>query len=125
METRRTCGADRPRHGLHAPREYPPPDRRYRATRWREKYERVNGTLTESEKRAWLRLARTPTIGPASFAALIARAGSARAALDEVPRLASRGGGNVQLPSDADAEREIAAIAKLGGKVLASCEPEY
>jgi DNA processing protein len=83
------------------------------------------GVLNDGEKRAWLRLARTPTIGPASFATLIARSGSARTALEDVPRLAGRGGGNVQIPSDAEAEREIAATAKLGGKILASCEPEY
>jgi DNA processing protein len=81
--------------------------------------------LDDRERRAWLRLARTPTIGPASFAQLIARSGSASAALEEVPRLASRGGGSVQIPSDAEAEREIAATAKLGGKILAACEPDY
>jgi DNA processing protein len=81
--------------------------------------------LDDSEKRDWLRLARTQTIGPASFAALIVRAGSARAALEDVPRLASRGGGSVQIPSIADAEREIAATKKLGGRLLASCEPDY
>ncbi len=81
--------------------------------------------LSDKERRAWLRLARTPTIGPATFASLLARSGSAAAALAEVPRLASRGGGGVQIPSDADAEREIAATAKLGGRLVASCEPDF
>ena len=48
--------------------------------------------LRDDERRAWLRLARTETIGPATFAALIARFPDVREALDAAPRLARRGG---------------------------------
>ncbi len=82
--------------------------------------------LGEAERRAWLRLARTQNVGPVTFAQLIARFGSASAALKEVPQLARRGGGgSLRIPSDDDAAREIAALAKLGGRIIASCEPEY
>lgn len=82
--------------------------------------------LSENERRAWLRLARTQNVGPVTFAQLIARFGSASAALKEVPRLAKRGGGDsLRLPSDDDAAREIAGLAKLGGRVIASCEADY
>ncbi len=82
--------------------------------------------LSDSERRAWLRLSRTQNVGPVTFAQLIARFGSAGAALKEVPRLAKRGGGEtLRLPSEDDAAREIAALAKLGGRVIASCEAEY
>jgi DNA processing protein len=82
--------------------------------------------LSDKERRAWLRLARTQSVGPVTFAALIARFGSAAAALEEVPRLARRGGGEaVRVGSEDDARRELDAIAKLGGQLLCSCESAY
>jgi len=82
--------------------------------------------LSETERRAWLRLARTQNVGPVTFANLIARFESASAALAEVPRLARRGGGGaLRMPTDADAGREIEALAALGGRMLASIEDEY
>jgi DNA processing protein len=83
-------------------------------------------SLGEAERRAWLRLARTQNVGPVTFAQLISRFGSATAALKEVPRLVKRGGGDdPRMPSDDDAAREIAGLAKLGGRVIASCEPDF
>ena len=82
--------------------------------------------LSDAERRAWLRLARTQNVGPVTFAQLIARFGSASAALKEVPRLARRGGGEeLRIPSDDEAARELAALHKLGGRMIASCEAEY
>jgi len=84
-------------------------------------------TLTESERLAWLRLARTESIGPSSFAGLIARFGDAREALKEAPRLARRGGaaGELRIPSEADARAELNALTELGGRLIASIEPEF
>lgn len=84
-------------------------------------------TLQESERLAWLRLARTESIGPASFAGLIARFGDAREALKEAPRLARRGGaaGELRIRAEADAMAELEALHKMGGRVIASVEPEY
>ena len=82
--------------------------------------------ISGSERRAWLRLARAPNVGPVTFAQLMRRFGSATAALEEVPRLVRRGGGDAaSLPSDADAHREIDALAKLGGRLIASVDPDY
>jgi DNA processing protein len=82
--------------------------------------------LSDREKRDWLRLARTQNVGPVTFATLIARFGSASAALEAVPRLAHRGGAtNFKVPSAADADREIDALTSMGGKFIASCEPEF
>jgi len=66
-----------------------------------------------------LRLIRSPTIGPVSFSHLLARFGSASAALDALPDLARRGGGSAPriIPAK-DAEREIAHVEKLGGRYL-------
>jgi DNA processing protein len=84
-------------------------------------------TLNNSERLAWLRLARTESIGPASFAALMARFGDAHEALKEAPRLARRGGakGELRIPAEADARAEIDALAELGGRLIASIEPEF
>jgi len=72
--------------------------------------------LEESERRAWLRLARTEHVGPVTFTSLIARFGSARAAIAELPRLARRGGAEkFQLPPESDVDREINRLDSLGG----------
>ena len=66
-----------------------------------------------------LRLIRTPGIGPIAYRHLLARFGSASAALDAIPDLARRGGGKppAVFPQDR-AEREIDAVGKLGATYL-------
>ncbi|MGH6828515.1 MAG: DNA-processing protein DprA [Rhizomicrobium sp.] len=82
--------------------------------------------LDASEKLAWLRLARTPQVGPATFLQLVARFGTAAAALDQLPRLARRGGGAVlTLTGRDEAAREIANLEKAGGRLIASCEEDF
>jgi DNA processing protein len=82
--------------------------------------------LRDDERRAWLRLARTETIGPATFANLLARFANARDALDAAPQLARRGGTeNLRIPSEADVQTEMDALARVGGRFLASIEPEF
>ena len=82
--------------------------------------------LGDEERRAWLRLARSETIGPTTFAALIGRFGDAREALAQAPRLARRGGADtLRTPSDADAARELHELTKFGGRVIASIEPDF
>jgi len=82
--------------------------------------------LSSAERIHWLRLARTPNVGPVSFARVLERFGSAAAALDALPRLAKRGGGDApKPPAESDIRRELDALAAIGGHMLASCEPEY
>src|SRR5580693_10031228 len=82
--------------------------------------------LDDAERRAWLRLARTEHVGPVTFAGLIARFGSARAAIAEVPRMARRGGAEkFQLPPEEDAAREIEKLAAMGGRLIAACESDF
>ncbi len=83
--------------------------------------------LTDGERLDWLRLARSESVGPISFRGLIERFGTARAALEALPEMARRGGRARGLTpsSAADAEREMAALAALGGRMVASCEPDY
>jgi DNA processing protein len=69
---------------------------------------------------------RSPGIGPVTYRQLIGRFGSASAALAAVPDLARRGGGSSpRLTSRSDAEREIAAVEKLGAQWLALGHPLY
>jgi DNA processing protein len=82
--------------------------------------------LSDSERVQWLRLARTPNVGPVTFHQLVARFGSATAAIAEVPRLARRGGGEApKLPDEAQIRREIEQLALLGGRFVMSAEPDF
>jgi DNA processing protein len=84
------------------------------------------GGITDRERIAWLRLARTPNVGPVTFTQLITRFGSASAALFEVPRLARRGGGEApKVPHEDTVRREIDALTKLGGHLVTSADPDY
>lgn len=86
----------------------------------------MSSPLSDVQRRDWLRLSRTQNVGPVTFAQLIARFGTAQFALDALPQLAQRGGGDsVRIPSVDEINREIDALSKLGGRMLASCEPEY
>jgi DNA processing protein len=82
--------------------------------------------LNEDERVQWLRLARTPNVGPVTFKQLLTRFGSAAAALAEVPFLARRGGGEApKIPDEAPIRREIDALAALGGRFIAAVEADY
>jgi DNA processing protein len=67
-----------------------------------------------------LRLIRTSGIGPIAYRQLIARFGTAAAALDAIPDLARRGRGRTpQIPSVGDSQREIERVERLGARYLA------
>ncbi len=83
--------------------------------------------LSPTERRDWVRLARTENVGPVAFQQLLRRFGAATAALAALPDL-SRQGGRIQplsVPSVDEIEAEIEAGARMGAKVLAACEPEF
>ena len=68
---------------------------------------------------ARLRLIRSDNIGPVTYFQLLARFGSAAAALDAIPHLAARGGGRApRLAARAAVEREIAEVERLGARYL-------
>lgn len=81
--------------------------------------------LTPSQRLAWLRLIRTDNVGPQTFRQLINREGSAEAALAALPALLHRIGTRARIPSAMEAEDEIAAAEKLGGRIVGSGEPDY
>lgn len=83
--------------------------------------------LTDGQRIAWLRLWRSENVGPVTFRQLISHFGSADAALEALPEMAARGGLRKPnyTPSVHDAEREIASLAKIGGKFAALGEPDF
>lgn len=82
--------------------------------------------LNDTERRDWLRLSRTENVGPITFHQLLRRFDSARSALDALPDLAARGGKrSFKIPDTKLIDDEIARTGKLGGKIIALCEPDY
>lgn len=82
--------------------------------------------LTDAQRLAWLRLVRTPKVGPQTFRLLVNRYGGAEAALDALPALSRRSAGRtVTIPTQAEAEAEIAAGQALGARLVAHGEPGY
>lgn len=84
-------------------------------------------TLSDAQRRDWLRLARTENVGPVTFAQLIARYGEPSLALAALPDLARRGGraGGLDIPSPTAAEAELTAGDRLGARMIAACEPAF
>jgi DNA processing protein len=84
-------------------------------------------TLSDADRRDWLRLARTEGVGPVTFAQLIGRFGTAARAIAALPDLARRGGRATasRTPSPAEADRELDAGAKLGARLICSAEAEF
>jgi DNA processing protein len=83
-------------------------------------------TATRQEQLDWLRLARTPEVGPATFAQLLARFGSAASALEELPRLARRGGGRNSVPAlPEDAAHELEQLEEAGGRLILSRDRDF
>lgn len=83
--------------------------------------------LSEAERRDWLRLIRSDTVGPITFLALLRRFGTARSALDALPELARRGGRRaaIRICSADEADRELEATSAVGARLIACCEPDY
>jgi DNA processing protein len=89
--------------------------------------EQPTRALSREERLSWLRLARSENIGPITFRQLLARFGSAEAALDAVPDLARRGGRArpIRLCPPATARQEMEQVETIGAQLLAYCEPDY
>ena len=83
--------------------------------------------LTPDEQLDWLRLARAESVGPVTFAHLIARYGSAFEALRALPALARRGGRGQapRVPSVAEAQAELDAGAAAGARLIVACEDAF
>jgi DNA processing protein len=72
-----------------------------------------------------LRLIRSARIGPVSYRQLLARFGSADAALAALPDLAMRGGGAFKAAAESEIERELAQARALGARHVFLDDPDY
>ena len=82
-------------------------------------------SLCEEERIAWLRLARTPSVGPSTFQRLLYEFGGIHEALAAAPRLARRGGKELKITSSETATQELVSVRKLSGRIIACVEPEF
>jgi len=83
--------------------------------------------LSFTEKRDWLRLSRTPKVGPVAFRELIRRYKTAGSALQAVPDHLGKLGKQITLaiPDPDIIEKEMIAMDEMGVRLLAACEPDY
>ncbi|MER8723303.1 DNA-processing protein DprA [Mesorhizobium sp. M0213] len=83
--------------------------------------------LSDRQRLSWLRLIRTPNVGPASFRDLINRFGSAEAALSMLPELMISGGAKkiVRIPSIAEVEAELETARRAGARFVGIGETDY
>ena len=79
-------------------------------------------SLTDAARRDWLRLARAESVGSVAFAELIQRFGDPTKVLEILPGLARR---PIDIPTIADAERELEAGARLGARLICAVEHDY
>jgi DNA processing protein len=84
-------------------------------------------TLTPAETLDRLRLARTDGVGPVAYRRLMARYDTASEALGALPMLARAGGRSSPpaIPTRADAERERAALDRLGARLIFAGTQDY
>ncbi len=74
--------------------------------------------LTQDEAFARIRLLRSPNVGPVSYRQLLRRFGTAGLALEALPDLAGRGGGQYRAAPEARVVSEIAAVRASGARYL-------
>jgi DNA processing protein len=85
----------------------------------------VSAALDQAEAFARIRLLRSPNVGPVSYRQLLARFGTAAAALDALPDLANRGKGGYT-PASADRiEREVGEVRKARARYVFHDQPDY
>lgn len=82
-------------------------------------------SLDQAEAFARIRLLRSPNIGPVTYGQLLARFGSAAAALEALPDLGKRGGRSYQPAKREQIEQEVTATKKAGAKYLFHDSPDY
>lgn len=82
--------------------------------------------MADARHVAKLRLARSQNIGPVTYAQLLARFGTADAALNAIPDLARRGGGRAPKLADLrNIEAEMTEVERLGARYIFLHEHPY
>ena len=79
--------------------------------------------LSFVERRDWLRLSRTYTVGPVAFRDLLRRYKTPSKALEALPHIIRKK--TVTVPTLDQVEAEMAASEERGVRIIAACEPDY
>ncbi len=80
---------------------------------------------SQAEAFSRIRLLRSPNIGPVSYRALLARFGTAEAAIEALPELGSRGKNAYRAAPKDRIEREIEAVIAAGARYLFHDQGDY
>ena len=82
--------------------------------------------MDDEQRTAWLRLSRVERVGPVTFRELINHYGTAAAALDALPDIASRASRrSLRIPERSAIEAEVERLHRFGGRLICSGEPHY
>lgn len=81
--------------------------------------------LSQDEAFARIRLLRSPNVGPVSYRQLLARFGTATAAIEALPDLARKSGGGYQVASEDRVMREVQSVRSAGARYLFHDSTEY
>lgn len=83
--------------------------------------------VTENERRDWLRLARTPSVGPVTFFRLLSKFGTPSRAIEALPSLAQRAGRKARLtaPDMSRIDAEIEATHAHGATLILATDDTY
>jgi DNA processing protein len=81
--------------------------------------------LSPDERLHWLRLSRTPRVGPVTFRELIRRFGTPDRAILAFSDLSRTSKIPLRAPSVAEITQEIANVENMGGQIIASCETAF
>jgi DNA processing protein len=81
--------------------------------------------LDDRQRLDWLRLIRSESIGPRTFRALVNRFAGAAGALAALPEIGRQAGRSLRICTQAEAERELAALERLGARLIALGEGDY
>ncbi|MEO0816968.1 MAG: DNA-processing protein DprA [Pseudomonadota bacterium] len=81
----------------------------------------------QEERRDWLRLARTPNVGPVTFFQLVTRYKTPARALDALPDLARKAGRKrpLKAPAIEDIEAEMEATQNYGARLLTAADDNF
>ncbi len=85
----------------------------------------MSDPLSQPEAFARIRLLRSPNVGPVSYRQLLARFGTAEAAIAALPELGSRGKRPYQPLATERIEQEIEAVRAAGARYLFHDQPGY
>lgn len=83
------------------------------------------GSLSQFEAFARIRLLRSPNIGPVSYRQLLARHGSAEAAIEALPHHGRKGGRSYSAIAPEIIAEEISQVRRAGARYLFHDQPDY